>query len=54
MWFKKFINCWFDRFKEHEVEQDEPVCKMVTERKCRDVQGENRLFKKKRKEIFQF
>jgi len=26
------------RFKEHEVEQDEPVCKMVTERKCRDVQ----------------
>ena len=27
------------RFKEHEVEQDEPVCKMVTERKCKDVQG---------------
>ena len=28
------------RFKEHEVEQDEPVCKMVTERKCKDVRGE--------------
>ena len=27
------------RFKEHEVEQDEPVCKMVTERKCNDVRG---------------
>ena len=36
---------WLPRFKEHEVEQDEPVCKMVTERKCRDVQGEKRLFK---------
>ena len=22
------------------MEQDEPVCEMVTERKCRDVQGE--------------
>ena len=31
------------RFKEHEVEQDEPVCEMVTERKCRDVQGELKL-----------
>ena len=32
------------RFKEHEVEQDEPVCTMVTERKCKDVRGkvENR------------
>ena len=28
------------RFKEHEVEQDEPVCTMVTERKCKDVRGE--------------
>ena len=27
------------RFKEHEVEQDEPVCTMVTERKCKDVRG---------------
>ena len=27
------------RFKEHEVEQDEPVCIMVTERKCKDVRG---------------
>lgn len=27
------------RFKEHEVEQDEPVCVMVTERKCKDVRG---------------
>ena len=32
------------RFKEHEVEQDEPVCIMVTERKCKDVRG--RLEKK--------
>ena len=32
-----FDDLW--RFKEHEVEQDEPVCEMVTERKCRDVQG---------------
>ena len=28
------------RFKEHEVEQDEPVCVMVTERKCKDVRGD--------------
>ena len=27
------------RFKEHKVEQDEPVCRMVTERKCRDLPG---------------
>ena len=27
------------RLKEHEVVQDEPVCKMVAERKCRDIQG---------------
>jgi len=27
------------RLKEHEVEQDEPVCKMVNERKCRDIQA---------------
>ena len=27
------------RLKEHEVVQDEPVCRMVKERKCRDIQG---------------
>jgi hypothetical protein len=27
------------RLKEHEVVQDEPVCKMVAERKCRDIQA---------------
>ena len=27
------------RFKEHKVEQDEPVCRMVTERKCKDLKG---------------
>jgi len=27
------------RLKEHEVEQDEPVCKMVTERKCKEIQA---------------
>ena len=27
------------RFKEHVVEQDEPVCRMEIEQKCRDVQG---------------
>ena len=30
------------RLKEHEVEQDEPVCKMVTERKCKEVQGDDK------------
>ena len=30
------MNC---RFKEHVVEQDEPVCRMEIEQKCRDVQG---------------
>ena len=25
------------RYKEHEVEQDEPVCEMVIEKKCKQV-----------------
>ena len=29
------------RYKEHEVEQDEPVCEMVIERKCNGVAGKN-------------
>ena len=29
------------RLKEHEVEQDEPVCKMVNERKCKEIQGKD-------------
>ena len=32
----------FVRLKEHEVEQDEPVCKMVTERKCKEIQGDDK------------
>ena len=34
------------RFKEHEVEQDEPVCTMVTERKCKDVRGDKTKIEK--------
>ena len=34
------------RFKEHEVEQDEPVCVMVTERKCKDVRGDKTKIEK--------
>ena len=30
------------RLKEHEVEQDEPVCKMVNERKCKEIQGDDK------------
>ena len=28
------------RFKEHGIEQDVPVCEMVTQRKCNGVLGE--------------
>ena len=30
----------FLRFKEHGIEQDVPVCEMVTQRKCNGVLGE--------------
>ena len=30
------------RYKTYEVEQDEPVCKMVTERKCKEIQGDDK------------
>ena len=30
------------RFKEHGIEQDVPVCEMVTQRKCNGVLGERR------------
>ena len=32
----------FVRLKEHEVEQDEPVCKMVNERRCKEIQGDDK------------
>ena len=31
------------RYKEHEVEQDEPVCEMVIEKKCKQVTSKSRL-----------
>ena len=32
------------RYKEHEVEQDEPVCEMVVEKKCKAVTSESEYF----------
>ena len=29
------------RFKEHGIEQDVPVCEMVTQRRCNGVLGKN-------------
>ena len=38
-----YLTIHVSRYREHEVEQDEPVCEMVTERRCNGVTGRKYL-----------